>query len=123
MLQKQMNYKNRSPAEGEKVKSATHKQDSFSARVYRLVALIPRGKVLSYGRIARMLGAPGAARQVGWAMRHCPDDLPWHRVVKADGTIAKGGFPPLRRAMLEAEGIRFTEEGVLDTGRHLWEGK
>ena len=46
---------------------------SFFASVYALVAQIPPGFVASYGQLARMLGAPLAARQVGWAMRRCPD--------------------------------------------------
>ena len=53
----------------------------FFDEVYRIVARIPHGKVASYGQIARLLGRPGAARQVGWAMRHCPGGLPWQRVV------------------------------------------
>ena len=50
---------------------------SFFASVYALVAQIPPGFVASYGQLARMLGAPRAARQVGWTMRRCPDELPW----------------------------------------------
>ena len=72
---------------------------SFFASVYALVAQIPPGFVASYGQLARMLGAPLAARQVGWAMRRCPEELPWHRVVKADGSIAGGGQSELRRAL------------------------
>ena len=65
-------------------------QDSFFARVYDIVAQIPYGRATSYGQIARLLGSPRAARQVGWAMSTCPEELPWHRVVKADGSIAAG---------------------------------
>ena len=84
---------------------------SFFASVYALVAQIPPGFVASYGQLARMLGAPLAARQVGWAMRRCPDELPWQRVIREDGTIAGGEYAPLRRAMLEAEGVPFTQDG------------
>lgn len=49
---------------------------AFFDRVYEIVGQIPYGKVVSYGQIAWMVGAPRAARQVGWAMRHCPDGLP-----------------------------------------------
>ena len=76
---------------------------SFFASVYALVAQIPPGFVASYGQLARMLGAPLAARQVGWAMRRCPDELPWQRVIREDGTIAGGEYAPLRRAMLESK--------------------
>ena len=63
-------------------------QDSFQRRVHELVARIPRGRVLTYGSIAAALGAPGAARSVGWAMHQCPESYPWHRVVNAKGQPA-----------------------------------
>ncbi|MFB0536550.1 MAG: MGMT family protein, partial [Anaerolineae bacterium] len=55
----------------------------FFSRVYRLVSMIPRGKVASYGQIARMLGSPRGARTVGWALHGLPEgtDVPWHRVI------------------------------------------
>ena len=56
--------------------------------VYRLVRRIPRGAVVSYGEIAAWLGRPGGARVVGHAMRVCPSDVPWHRVVNARGGIS-----------------------------------
>ena len=92
----------------------------FFRQVYAIVAMVPRGRVVSYGQIARMLGNPGAARQVGWAMRVCPDELPWQRVVKADGTIAGGGFSALRRALLEDEGVPFTPDGRVDMEACRW---
>ena len=94
--------------------------EGFAARVYAVVARVPRGRAVSYGQIARTLGAPRAARQVGWAMRRCPEALPWHRVVRADGTIAAGGGPDLRRALLEAEGVPFTPDGRVDMARCRW---
>lgn len=86
----------------------------FFERVYEIVRAIPRGRVVSYGQIARMIGFPRAARQVGWAMRKCPDDLPWHRVVMSDGTITGGEYAELRRAKLKAEGVPFTDDGRVD---------
>jgi methylated-DNA-protein-cysteine methyltransferase-like protein len=94
----------------------------FFDQVYRVVAQIPKGQVASYGQIARMMGMPRTARQVGWAMRHCPDHLPWQRVVKADGAIAGGGFAPVRRAMLEAEGVPFLPDGRVDMAACQWQG-
>ena len=63
-------------------------EGNFFSGVYGLVAQIPRGRVVSYGQIARELGMPRGARQVGWAMRRCPEALQWQRVVKDNGEIA-----------------------------------
>lgn len=86
----------------------------FFQAVYAVVAAIPYGKVVTYGDIARMIGCPGRARYVGYAMRVCPEGLPWHRVVKADGSIAGGGYAPIRRALLEREGVPFLPDGRAD---------
>ena len=67
---------------------------------------------MSYGQIARVLGAPRAARQVGWAMRRCPDNVPWQRVVKESGEIAGGGHADFRRVLLEEEGVTFCLTGA-----------
>ena len=95
----------------------------FNEQVYTIVEKIPFGKVVSYGQIAWMLGRPRGARLVGWAMRNCPEGLPWQRVVKADGTIADGGHPEIRRALLEAEGVPFLPDGRVDMKRCLWSGE
>jgi O-6-methylguanine DNA methyltransferase len=62
----------------------------FFERVYRLVRLVPPGKVTSYGAIARMLGQPHAARTVGWALHSLPEgsDVPWHRVINSQGRVS-----------------------------------
>lgn len=88
--------------------------DTFFQRVYAVVREIPYGKVLSYVDIARAIGYPGRARFVGFAMRACPDGVPWHRVVMADGSITGGDFAPLRRALLEREGVPFLPDGRVD---------
>ena len=54
---------------------ANKDSDGFFPAVYEVVRQIPRGRVMSYGQIARLLGFPRAARQVGWAMRCCSDDI------------------------------------------------
>lgn len=95
--------------------------DPFFKAVYELVARVPRGKVVSYGQVGRLLGYPRSARQVGRAMRHCPDGLPWQRVVMADGAITGGLYAPLRRAMLEEEGITFLPDGRVDMQAHRWQ--
>lgn len=88
--------------------------DSFFKQVYSIVEKIPSGKAVSYGQIAWALGRPRAAREVGWAMRHCPEYLPWQRVVKADGTVAGGAFADRRRELLQAEGVEFLPDGRVD---------
>ncbi len=93
---------------------------SFFQQVYEIVRQIPRGKVISYGQIARLLGNPRAARQVGWAMRQCPDGLPWQRVVMGDGSIAGGGWGELRRELLVEEGVVFLPDGRVDMARCQW---
>ena len=87
----------------------------FYQAVYDLVRQIPPGKVASYGQLALLAGRPRAARQVGQAMARCPGDIPWHRVVAADGTV-KGGFPEVHRGLLAAEGVPFTPDGRVDIG-------
>jgi len=98
------------------------RDNGFFAAVYSAVARIPRGRVVSYGQIAAMIGARGAARQVGWAMHRCPDELPWQRVVMADGAITGGMYADIRRALLEAEGVPFLPDGRVDISACKWEG-
>ena len=76
--------------------------------------MIPCGRVVSYGDIARAIGYPRKARFVGFAMRACPDELPWHRVVMADGSIAGGAFAPVREMLLRQEGVPFLPDGRVD---------
>lgn len=93
--------------------------------VREIVATIPSGKVATYGQIAEMAGAPGAAREVGYIMsRVSPkQNLPCHRVVNKTGTLAPSfafGGQDRQRAMLEAEGIQFTADGLINMARHQW---
>ena len=77
-------------------------------RIRSMILKIPRGKVSTYGAIARAAGYPGAARQVVWALRQS-HGLPWHRVVAAGGRIAlprEAGME--QRFRLEAEGVCFS---------------
>ena len=96
--------------------------NDFFKQVYEIVGKIPEGKVASYGQIARMLGRPRAAREVGWAMRVCPEGLPWQRVVMADGTVTGGFYADLRRGMLEAEAVSFLADGRVDMAQCRWDG-
>lgn len=97
--------------------------EQFNKQVYDIVGRIPAGKVVSYGQIAWMLGRPYSARAVGQAIRHCPYNLPWHRVVKSDGTIAKSIHSDLRKAMLEAEHIPFLSDNRVDIKNCRWHGE
>jgi methylated-DNA-protein-cysteine methyltransferase-like protein len=94
---------------------------SFPERVYAIVLAVPRGRVITYGAIARLLGDPRQARQVGWAMAATPDrqpPIPAHRVIKADGELPGGH--ERHRALLKAEGVRFLDDGRIDLDRYLW---
>jgi methylated-DNA-protein-cysteine methyltransferase related protein len=98
---------------------------SFRRAVHRLVRDIPRGRVLTYGQIAGVLGAPRAARAVGYAMRHCPPGIPWHRVVNAKGAISRrpnAGGMLTQRVLLEQEGVPVRRGRVLHLERHRWQG-
>jgi methylated-DNA-protein-cysteine methyltransferase-like protein len=88
--------------------------NNFFKQVYKIVETIPYGKVMSYGQIAKQLGKPRGARAVGFAMRKCPEHLPWQRVVKSDGTITGGDFADIRKARLQAEGVLFLKDGRVD---------
>ena len=94
------------------------------AAFYRIVRRIPAGKVATYGQIARLAGMPRCARTVGYAMAGCQDpSVPCHRVVDRFGGT-KACFdtcaPGTQRALLEAEGVAFREDGTADLERCLW---
>ena len=103
------------------------------AAIWRIVARIPRGRVATYGQVARMAGIPGAARTVGWALGALPDDpgrgpvVPWHRVINAAGRVSvRGpGDAACRRqiARLRREGIRPAVDGAIDLERYGWDGR
>lgn len=84
----------------------------MSAKIHATIRRIPRGKVSTYGAVARAAGFPGAARQVVRALRRA-FDLPWQRVVAAGGRIALPGERGLeQRFRLEAEGVKFSGRKV-----------
>jgi methylated-DNA-protein-cysteine methyltransferase related protein len=93
--------------------------------VYRLVKRIPRGRVLSYADVARILRLPGGARTAGRAMASTPSGkgIPWHRVVGERGKILiREPYASLQRKLLESEGVKVAESRV-DLKRHLWNRK
>jgi methylated-DNA-protein-cysteine methyltransferase related protein len=84
------------------------------AQIRTVVAKIPKGKVATYGAIARAAGFPGNARRVAWALRNSDGKLPWHRVLGAGGKILlprEAGAE--QRLRLEAEGVAFRRGKVL----------
>ncbi len=94
----------------------------FQKQVLLAEAQIPRGRVSTYGCLARKIGAPPAARAVGGALAQNPFPIvvPCHRTIRADGS--PGGFAgelPLKRALLEMEGIVFDARGCVPR-RFLW---
>ncbi|MFM8524363.1 MAG: MGMT family protein [Cyanobacteriota bacterium] len=103
-----------------------HGRRTFDQRVWDAVARIPVGRLATYGQIAATIGAPGAARQVGWALRRLPlpSAVPWHRVVNARGRIsmstAREGSDWLQRQQLIDEGIPVAADGSLPLKRYLW---
>ncbi len=96
--------------------------------IYALVKKIPRGKVATYGQIARLLGWPRHARQIGYALAATPENIktPWHRVVNAQGRISlrlthwQSGSDDLQRILLEAEGVVFDVGGKINLKRFGW---
>jgi len=88
-------------------------------RIERAIRAIPRGKVSTYGGIARAAGFPGAARQVAKVLRRS-FELPWQRVLGAGGEIKLRGDSAIeQRLRLEAEGVRFRGRKV-DMRAHEW---
>jgi methylated-DNA-protein-cysteine methyltransferase-like protein len=90
--------------------------------VYRLVKQIPRGRVLSYGAVAKILRLSGGARSAGRAMAATPSGkgIPWHRVLGAGGKLLiREPYASLQKKLLESEGIEVIESRV-NLKRHLW---
>jgi len=94
-------------------------------RIWQVVALIPSGKVATYGDVAKHAGMPGAARRVGLALRLLPAGtrIPWHRVINAKGEISLPEGSASRytqRHRLEAEGIVFRQNHRISLNSFRW---
>ena len=106
----------------------------FQVLVWEIARQIPPGKVSTYGQIASMIPPPEgvsaehfrarAAQWVGGAMAACPENVPWQRVINAQGKISvrKGGGHLRQKALLEKEGIVFDERGRVDFSKVGWAG-
>ena len=94
----------------------------FKRRVLLADFAIPRGRVISYGGLAEKAGVPGGARAVGNVMAGNPFPLviPCHRVIRSDGSLGGfGGGLPMKRALLEMEGVAFDGKGRVLSGHIL----
>lgn len=103
-------------------------QESFFDRVYALVKQVPKGKVVTYGQVAFMLGCPRMARQVGYALHVNPEPgvIPCHRVVNRFGGLAPAfafGGETIQAALLQGEGIEIGEDFSVDLSVYQWSGK
>lgn len=97
--------------------------NDYRERVFRIVRKIPRGKVMTYGQIAEILGDGYTPRTVGFVMHSSNDKTPWHRVINAQGACSTRGIVlphDKQQRMLEAEGVSFNERGRCDLQKFLW---
>ena len=96
-------------------------------RIYSVVRRVPKGKVITYGMTAQLAGNSRMARVVGYALHRNPEPMviPCHRVVNRFGGLAPAfsfGGEMRQRALLEAEGVIFREDGTVDLEQCLWNG-
>lgn len=104
------------------------KREHLYDRIYDMVRRVPAGKVITYGRVAELVGGC-TARMVGYAMAalkrgHVPD-VPWQRVINAKGKISVHGDGvgnAMQRALLEEEGVEFNANDQVDFNRFGWSG-
>lgn len=101
------------------------KRAEFFNQVYKIVARIPKGSVMTYGQIGILLGTPNCARRVGQAMYHTPAyiDIPAHRVVNSKGGLAPDcafGGEGVQRKILEEEGVIFKGNGCVDLKKSIF---
>ena len=105
-------------------------------KVYEIVQQVPKGKVVTYGTISKMLGGALTAQGVGWALKalsprstaekkYSSSNVPWYRVVNSKGgisTTALADEPDLQKRLLQAEGVRFNREsGLIDLSKYEWQ--
>jgi methylated-DNA-protein-cysteine methyltransferase-like protein len=103
-----------------------NKHYTFFENVYEVVKLIPKGRVTSYGAIAKYLGTARSSRMVGWAMNaaHGHKSVPAHRVVNRNGMLTgKHHFttPTKMQELLEKEKIKVKDDKIVDFKKHFWD--
>lgn len=102
---------------------AGNTDNDYRERVFRIVRAIPRGRVMTYGQIAEILGEGYTPRTVGFVMHSSNDKTPWHRVINAQGGCSTRGLVlphDKQQRMLEAEGVSFNERGRCELQKYLW---
>lgn len=97
---------------------------TFATQVYEYLMTVPKGKVVTYGMIARAIGSPRASRQVGNALHHNPRpvEIPCHRVVNREGRLAPAfafGGMEVQANLLRAEGVE-VNGGYVDLANYIW---
>ena len=98
--------------------------NDFTKTVIHIIKHIPKGKVLTYGHIARLAGNPRAARQVSWILHSSSKKyrLPWHRVISSNGAISIKSVDgkSFQKHLLQQEGIEISDRYEVDLDLYLW---
>jgi methylated-DNA-protein-cysteine methyltransferase-like protein len=95
----------------------------YRERVFDIVRKIPKGRVMTYGQIAGLLGEDYTARTVGYVMHGSDDGVPWQRVINSQGKCSTGRLTMplnLQQSMLEQEGVVFSKSGKCDLSEFQW---
>ena len=122
-----MAVKKKSATRLKSVKPSGRKDEDFFTMVYEVARQIPKGRVTSYGAIARCLGTRMSARMVGWAMNGAgkvTPKVPAHRVVNRNGMLSgKHHFdtPDQMEALLKKEGIKVRNDTIIDFKKLFWD--
>jgi methylated-DNA-protein-cysteine methyltransferase-like protein len=109
------------------VKPSGKRDQSFFELVYQIAGQIPKGRVTSYGAIAKCLGTRMSARMVGWAMngsRKANIKIPAHRVVNRNGMlVGRHHFktPDEMEMLLKKEGVQVKNNAIVDFEKHFWD--
>lgn len=102
-----------------------NENSEFARKVIQLIKAIPKGKVATYGQIAKLAGKPHAARGVAWILHACSEThrLPWQRVINSKGTISFRRDSKNYREQkkkLQAEGVVFFDADRVDLDKYQW---
>lgn len=97
----------------------------YRERVYKIVRRIPRGRVMTYGQVAYILGEGYTPRTVGFVMHGADEsNTPWQRVINSQGKCSTGRIvlpSDKQQRILEREGVKFDDSGRCDLETYLWQ--